>query len=125
MLARANENKAKVGADTVEFVESRITNIALETNIANCIISNCVVNLVPEQDKPQVFQEMFRLLKSGGRVAISDILAKQALPEKIRKDVALYCGCIAGASQVGDYESYLRRAGFNGQCDVFFLDFFC
>lgn len=115
MLSRANENKAKVGAENVDFVESRITNIALDSNTANCIISNCVVNLVPEEDKPLVFKEMFRLLKSGGRVAISDILAKQPLPDKIREDVALYCGCIAGASQVGDYESYLRQAGFNGQ----------
>lgn len=115
MLARANENKTKVGADNIGFVESRITNIALESCIANCIISNCVVNLVPEEDKPLVFQEMFRLLKSGGRVAISDILAKQPMPNRMREDIALYCGCIAGASQVADYESYLREAGFNGQ----------
>jgi arsenite methyltransferase len=114
MLARANENKAKVSVDNVDFVESRITNIALESDIANCIISNCVVNLVPEGDKPMVFQEMFRLLKSGGRVAISDILAKQSLPDKVRENVALYCGCIAGASQVQDYQSYLREAGFDG-----------
>jgi arsenite methyltransferase len=115
MLARANENKGKVGADNVEFVESKITSIALESNMANCIISNCVINLVPEGDKPLVFQEMFRLLKSGGRVAISDILAKQPMPDSIREDVALYCGCIAGASQVQDYKSYLRQAGFNGK----------
>lgn len=114
MLARANENKARVGADNVDFVESRITNVALQSNIADCIISNCVVNLVPEKDKPLVFREIFRLLKSGGRVAISDILAKQLLPVKIREDVSLYCGCIAGASQVDDYERYLREAGFNG-----------
>lgn len=114
MLARANENKSKVGAENIDFVESRITNIALESGIADCLISNCVVNLVPEEDKPLVFQEMFRLLKSGGRVAISDILAKQPLPEKIRRDVALYCRCIAGASQAQDYEAYLRQAGFNG-----------
>ncbi|KAE9962509.1 hypothetical protein BLS_000247 [Venturia inaequalis] len=113
MLVRANENKTKVGADNVGFVESHITNIALESCIANCIISNCVVNLVPEEDKPLVFQEMFRLLKSGGRVAISDILAKQPMLDRIREDIALYCGCIAGASQVADYESYLGEAGFN------------
>lgn len=115
MLARALENKAKVGADNVDFVESRITNIALDSDMANCIISNCVINLVPEEEKPHVFKEMFRLLKPGGRVAISDILAKKSLSEKIRKDVALYCGCIAGASQRQDYEKYLRHAGFDGQ----------
>jgi arsenite methyltransferase len=114
MLVRANENKIKVGAGNVEFVESRITNIGIESAVSDCIISNCVVNLVPEGDKSQVFKEMFRLLKSGGRVAISDILATQPLPDKIREDIALYCGCIAGASQVQDYESYLRQAGFNG-----------
>jgi Methylase involved in ubiquinone/menaquinone biosynthesis len=73
-----------------------------------------VVNLVPEIEKPLVFQEMFRLLKPGGRVAISDILAKRELPTEIKKDLSLYVGCIAGASQVADYEKYLKDAGFQG-----------
>jgi arsenite methyltransferase len=73
-----------------------------------------VINLVPEVEKPLVFQEIFRLLKPGGRVAISDILAKRELPMEIKKDLSLYVGCIAGASQVGYYENYLKEAGFKG-----------
>jgi arsenite methyltransferase len=73
-----------------------------------------VVNLVPEAEKPLVFQEIFRLLRPGGRVAISDILATQELPMDIKRDLSLYVGCIAGASQVGDYERYLKEAGFQG-----------
>lgn len=114
MLERANKNKEDAKADNVSFVDSQITAINLPDSVADCIISNCVVNLVPESDKQLVFNEMFRLLKPGGRVAISDILAKKPLPSKIRESVALYVGCIAGASQVGDYEKYLRKAGFNG-----------
>jgi arsenite methyltransferase len=79
-----------------------------------------VVNLVPEVEKPLVFQEMFRLLKPGGRVAISDILAKRELPTEIKKDLSLYVGCIAGASQVADYEQYLKEAGFQGIHAVLF-----
>jgi hypothetical protein len=69
---------------------------------------------VPEEEKQLVFHEMFRLLKPGGRVAISDILAKGPLPEDLRKSMALYVGCIAGASQVGMYQKYLKEAGFHG-----------
>ncbi|KAF9776718.1 hypothetical protein IL306_005066 [Fusarium sp. DS 682] len=112
MLAKAWELKAERGMENVEFVESRITNIALEDSIADCIISNCVVNLVPHDEKQKVFNEMFRLLKPGGRVAVSDILAKKPLPENIRNSLSLYVGCIAGASQVAEYEKYLKHAGF-------------
>ena len=115
MLKRAEDNKAKVAASNVQFVESRITSITLESGIADCIISNCVVNLVPEEEKSQVFHEMSRLLKPGGRVAISDILARKPFSDEIRQDVALYCGCIAGASTVEVYEKYLDQASFQGQ----------
>ncbi|EWZ29273.1 hypothetical protein FOZG_17139 [Fusarium oxysporum Fo47] len=91
----------------------------LEDGIADCIISNCVVNLVPHNEKQQAFNEMFRLLKPGGRVAISDILAKKPLPEKIRNSMAFYVGCVAGASQVVEYEQYLGNAGFE---DVLITD---
>ncbi|KAK4064334.1 hypothetical protein Trihar35433_7851 [Trichoderma harzianum] len=114
MLKKAEALKASWGQKNVEFVQSQITRIALEDGIADCIISNCVVNLVPEEEKQLVFNEMFRLLKPGGRVAISDILAKGPLPDTIKKSMALYVGCIAGASEVGMYQKYLKEAGFNG-----------
>lgn len=114
MLERAKKNKEDAKAENVSFIDSQITAINLPDSVANCIISNCVVNLVPESEKQLVFNEMFRLLKPGGRVAISDILAKKPLPTEIRNSVALCVGCIAGASQVENYEKYLRKAGFDG-----------
>ncbi|KAM0226679.1 hypothetical protein ACHAP5_012343 [Fusarium lateritium] len=106
MLAKALVLKADRAINNVEFIESRITNIVLEDGIADCIISNCVVNLVPHNEKQQAFNEMFRLLKPGGRVAISDVLAKKPLPDKIRNSMAFYVGCVAGASQVVEYEHW-------------------
>lgn len=111
-LARRNANNA--GVSNASFIEAFITSIPLPSSTVDCIISNCVINLVPELEKLLVFQEIFRLLKPGGRVAISDILAKQELPMEIKQDLALYVGCIAGASQVGDYKRYLKEAGFQG-----------
>lgn len=116
MIERANRNKAKAHANNVSFVESAITDIALPDGIADCLISNCVVNLVPDEDKAHAFKEMFRLLRPGGRLAISDILAKKELSMEFRKNIALYVGCIAGASQVSDYEKHLHEAGFSGKC---------
>lgn len=120
MLARANDLKAKHNKTNVTFVESQITDMsaAIPSNTADCIISNCVVNLVPEAEKHLVFKEVFRVLKPGGRVAISDILAKKPLPEKLRANMALYVGCVSGASLVGQYEQYLREAGFPAQSVV-------
>lgn len=115
MLEKANRNKGKSKAENVQFVESCITDIALPGGIADCIVSNCVINLVPEEEKRLVFQEMFRLLKPGGRVAVSDILTKKDLPEEMKKNMELYVGCIAGASKVEEYEKYLREAGFSGK----------
>lgn len=121
MLALAEKNKQKAGASAgnVSFVEAAITSIPLEDGIADCIISNCVINLVPESDKPKVFKEMARLLKPGGRVAVSDILAKKPLPDAVKKHIALYAGCISGASLVSQYENYLADAGFS---NVFLTD---
>ncbi|KAJ4391523.1 hypothetical protein N0V93_005141 [Gnomoniopsis smithogilvyi] len=114
MLARANEIKAKHNKTNVTFIESQITSMpAIESNSVDCIISNCVVNLVPEADKHLVFKEMHRVLKPGGRVAISDILAKKPLPERLRANMALYVGCVSGASLVEQYEQYLKEAGFS------------
>lgn len=114
MLELARRNARNAGAANATFIEAFITSIPVPSSTVDCIISNCVVNLVPEAEKPLVFQEIFRLLKPGGRVAISDILAKRELPQEIKTNLSLYVGCIAGASQVSDYESYLKEAGFQG-----------
>ena len=115
MLAKANRNKDLTHAQNVEFVKALITDISsLANDSTDCIISNCVVNLVPEAEKQQAFNEMARLLRPGGRVAISDILLKKDLIPDMKKDMALYVGCVAGASKVKDYNDYLRNAGFKG-----------
>ncbi|KAH0592664.1 hypothetical protein MHUMG1_09657 [Metarhizium humberi] len=119
MIDKANANKARVNASNVQFIESAITSIALPDEVADCIISNCVINLVPTEDKQLAFSEMFRLLKPGGRLAISDILARKELTDEIRNNIALYVGCIAGASQVSEYDEFLRNAGFH---DVLIVD---
>lgn len=124
MLARANKIKStRPGPQTenITFLKGNITAVPLPPATADCIISNCVINLVPGADKPAVFREMHRLLKKGGRVAVSDILAKKALPETLRADMAMYVGCIAGASEVGEYEAWLAEAGFSGE--LFFPSF--
>lgn len=120
MLAQAEKNKQAAnngkGAPNVSFVKAPITSITpLSDGTADCIISNCVVNLVPEKEKPLVFQEMYRILKPGGRVAISDILIKDGkqLPDSLKKDMGLYVGCVAGASLISGYQTYLKDAGFS------------
>ncbi|KAG8165828.1 hypothetical protein KVR01_004380 [Diaporthe batatas] len=113
MLARANEIKTKHNKTNVSFVDAQITDMsAIPSGSADCIISNCVINLVPEADKPLVFREMHRLLRPGGRIAVSDIVARRPLPERLRANMALYVGCVAGASTVAQYERYLAEAGF-------------
>ncbi|RSM07713.1 hypothetical protein CDV31_008493 [Fusarium ambrosium] len=119
MVDKANANKAYTNASNVQFIESTITSIPLPDNTVDCIISNCVINLVPAAEKQLAFNEMFRLLNPGGRVAISDILARKEFTEEMKKSIALYVGCIAGASQVSDYEALLKNAGFN---DVLIVD---
>jgi len=116
MLARAHENQAKSpDAKQVSFVEANITSIPLADGIADCIISNCVINLVPKTEKPIVFAEMARLLKPGGRVAISDILARKELPPNVTESIALYVGCVAGASTKEEYTCFLEETGFSGE----------
>lgn len=112
MIELARRNAAQANIDNAVFVEGSITAIPLADSIADCIISNCVINLVPRREKHLVFREMHRLLKPGGRVAISDILARQELAPEVAQSVALYVGCISGASQVTEYDQYLRDAGF-------------
>jgi len=110
MLERARANAKAGGYTNVEFYESTIDRIPLADASVDCIISNCVLNLAP--DKPAVFREMARVLKPGGRVAISDIALKHDLPEAIAKSVAAYVGCIAGAIRIEEYRDGLRAAGF-------------
>jgi ubiquinone/menaquinone biosynthesis C-methylase UbiE len=110
MLALANENKRKAGAENVEFLKGEIENIPLPDNSVDVIISNCVINL--SADKDRVLREAFRVLKPGGRVAVSDVVTRGAIPEEIRQKVLLWVGCIAGALEEGEYRSKLNAAGF-------------
>ncbi|KAK6512959.1 hypothetical protein TWF506_009121 [Arthrobotrys conoides] len=113
MLSLARRNLAKsLETNNVIFKEGNITSIPLEDETANCVISNCVINLVPETEKASVFVEISRILKPGGRVAISDILAKNTLPTSIKEDITMYTGCIAGAGTIEEYTRYLKEAGF-------------
>ncbi len=110
MLERARVNAVAGGYTNVEFYESTIDRIPLPDASVDCVISNCVVNLAP--DKPAVFREIARVLKPGGRVALSDIALKQELPEAISSSIAAYVGCIAGAIRIDDYRKGLLAAGF-------------
>jgi arsenite methyltransferase len=110
MIERAKAGAAQVGAENVEFHLARIDQLPLPDASVDCIISNCVINLVPDKDR--VFQEMMRVLKPGGRVAISDIALKQPLPEEVRSSVEAYVGCIGGAILIDDYQRRLQQAGF-------------
>jgi arsenite methyltransferase len=115
MLALARRNASRHSYTNVSFVESDITSTPLADGIADCIISNCVINLVPHSRKHLVFKDMFRLLKTGGRIAVSDLLALKELPNAIRSNIAAYVGCIAGAAQASQYEQWLNEAGFKGE----------
>jgi len=110
MLALANENKRKAGAENVEFLKGEIENIPLPDNSVDVIISNCVINL--SADKDRVLREAFRVLKPGGRLAVSDVVTRGAIPNEIRQKVLLWVGCIAGALEETEYQSKLKAAGF-------------
>ncbi|KAK5805964.1 hypothetical protein VI817_000222 [Penicillium citrinum] len=112
MIELAEKNTQKAGVSNAKYIEATINSVPLPDSSVDCIISNCVINLVPATDKPTVFKEIARLLKPGGRVAISDILARKPLPDHITKNMALYVGCVAGASEIATYEEYLEQAGF-------------
>src|SRR5450755_244161 len=110
MLALANANKRKSGAENVEFLKGEIEHIPLPENSVDVIISNCVINL--SADKDRVLREAFRVLKPGGRFAVSDVVTRGAIAPEIRQSVLLWVGCIAGALEENEYRGKLSAAGF-------------
>lgn len=110
MISRARANAAKMKVTNVEFRLGEIEHLPIPDATADVVISNCVINLSP--DKAAVFAEAFRVLRPGGRLAISDVVARQPLPDRIRGDLSLYTGCVAGAATVAEVETLLRGAGF-------------
>jgi len=110
MLDRARANKQKLAADNVEFRLGEIEHLPVADATVDVIISNCVINLSP--DKPQVFREAYRVLKPGGKLAVSDIVTDGPLPAGIRESLSAWASCVAGALDVNDYLAAIRQAGF-------------
>jgi arsenite methyltransferase len=110
MLALANENKRKAGAENVEFLKGEIEHIPLPDNSVDVIISNCVINL--SADKDRVLREAFRVLKPGGRLAVSDVVTRGEVDPQIRQNILLWVGCVAGALEESEYREKLESAGF-------------
>ena len=110
MLALANENKRQAGVENVEFLKGEIEHIPLPDSSVDVIISNCVINLSADKDK--VLAEAFRVLKPGGRLAVSDVVTRGEIPPEIRKNVLLWVGCVAGAREENEYQAKLTAAGF-------------
>ena len=110
MLALANANKAKAGVENVEFLKGQIESIPLPDNSVDVIISNCVINLSANKDR--VLAETFRVLKPGGRFAVSDVVTRGEIPGEIREHVLLWVGCLAGALEDSEYQAKLASAGF-------------
>jgi arsenite methyltransferase len=110
MLALARENQRKAGVDNVEFLRGEIEAIPLPDNSVDVIISNCVINLSADKDK--VFAEAFRVLRPGGRFAVSDVVVRGTVPAPLRKSVELWIGCVAGALEEDEYRAKLAKAGF-------------
>jgi SAM-dependent methyltransferase len=112
MLALAQENQRKAGVENVEFLKGEIENIPLPDNSVDVIISNCVINL--SGDKDRVLREAFRVLKPGGRFAVSDVVTRGQVPADVRQNMLLWVGCIAGALRDYEYVAKLAKAGFDG-----------
>ena len=111
MLALANENKRQAGVENVEFLKGEIENIPLPADSVDVVISNCVINL--SADKDQVLREAFRVLKPGGRFAVSDVVTRGDIPPQVRQSVLLWVGCLAGALEENEYRKKLGAAGFD------------
>ncbi|MFH1853607.1 MAG: arsenite methyltransferase [Candidatus Neomarinimicrobiota bacterium] len=112
MIDLAKKNNAKLGYGNIEFLLGEIENLPVAAEFADVVISNCVLNLVP--DKGKAFAEIFRVLKSGGHFCISDIVLNGELPEKLRQSAEMYAGCVAGALQEADYLRIIADSGFKG-----------
>lgn len=110
MISKARMNAERINADTVEFRLGEIEHLPVADNTADIIMSNCVINLSP--DKQSVYNDAFRVLKPGGRLAISDVVATATLPDEIQQDLALLSACVGGAATIDDTESMLKEAGF-------------
>lgn len=110
MITKARNNADKANFENVEFRLGEIEYLPIGNDTVDVIISNCVINLSP--NKPQVFKDAYRVLKPGGRLAISDVVASCKMPEEMKNDLALYAGCMAGASLIADLERYMQEAGF-------------
>ncbi|OVE79205.1 arsenite S-adenosylmethyltransferase [bacterium I07] len=111
MISKARKNAEKSKFKNVEFRLGEIENLPVADNSVDAIISNCVINLSPE--KADVFKDALRVLKPGGRLAITDVVVTAPLPEEIKTDLTLYAGCVSGAVQIEEYESMLKEAGFS------------
>ena len=111
MVSKARQNVAKTEFKNVEFRLGEIEHLPLADNSVDVIISNCVINLSPEKHK--VFDDAFRVLKPGGRLAVSDVVATAELPDEVKNDLALHAGCIAGASLIDEVDAMLRKSGFS------------
>jgi len=111
MTEKARANNAKTGYTNVEFIQGDIEEMPLPDNSYDVIVSNCVLNLVP--DKEKAFSEIMRVLKPGGHFCVSDVVIKGQLPETLRKDAEMYAGCVSGAIEMGEYLDIINKQGFN------------
>ncbi|HMR56419.1 MAG TPA: arsenite methyltransferase [Cyclobacteriaceae bacterium] len=113
MINKARANASRLGFSNVEFRQGDIENIPLSGNMADVVVSNCVLNLVPDKDR--VFKEIFRVLKPGGHFSISDVVLVGDLPENLRKDAEMYAGCVSGAIQKDTYLELIKENGFSNR----------
>ena len=112
MLSKARGNNSTLGYRNVEFVKGDIEDMPLPSNSFDVVISNCVINLVP--DKSKAFSEIFRVLKPGGHFCVSDVVTKGELSDKMRQDAELYAGCVSGAVDISEYAGHITKQGFSG-----------
>ncbi|HBE43123.1 MAG TPA: arsenite S-adenosylmethyltransferase [Bacteroidales bacterium] len=110
MVSKARKNCAKLNFENVEFILGDIEEMPFEEKAFNIVISNCVLNLVP--DKLKAFREIFRVLKPGGHFCVSDVVVKGNLPEKLQKDAEMYVGCVSGAGEISEYMNFIENSGF-------------